>query len=134
MENRKLKLYRIFTSIGLLASAIGIVILATNGAIKLSNWLVPLHIHADSNSSVRTYNASGTEQLNTHMVYGSATLAAGTVTITLSGNAAFTSSSTYKCTVTDSVLNLTAVTYTSGAQFTILGVLTDTVSYHCVGN
>ena len=97
-------------------------------------FLPPHSSHADSNSSVRTYNAAGTEQLSAHMVLGSATLAAGTVTITLSGNAAFTSSSSYKCTVTDGVLNLTAVTYTSGSQFTILGVLTDTVSYHCVGN
>jgi hypothetical protein len=83
---------------------------------------------------MRTYNAAGTEQMNTHMVYGSATLAAGTVTVTLSSNAAFSSSSSYKCTVTDAVLNLTAISYTSGTQFTILGVLTDTVSYVCVGN
>lgn len=94
----------------------------------------PLRSQSDVNATLRTYNAAGTEQLNTHMVFGSATLAAGTVTITLSGNAAFTSSASYKCTVTDGVLNLTAVTYASGTQFTILGVLTDTVSYHCVGN
>lgn len=97
-------------------------------------FLAWLTLRADSTSSIRTYNAAGTEQLNTHMVYGSATLAAGTVTVTLSGNAAFSNSSSYKCTVTDAVLNLTAVSYTSGSQFTILGVLTDTVSYHCVGN
>jgi hypothetical protein len=92
------------------------------------------HSHADSANTLRSYNAAGTEQLNTHMVFGSATLSGGTVTVTLTGNAAFSSSSSYKCTVTDAVLNLTAVTYTSGSQFTILGVLTDTVSYHCVGN
>lgn len=100
----------------------------------LSIFYLTWSARADTNNTLRTFNAAGTEQLNTHMVYGSATLAAGTVTITLSGNAAFTSNATYKCTVTDGVLNLTAVTYTSGTQFTILGVLTDTVSYHCVGN
>jgi hypothetical protein len=89
---------------------------------------------ADSNSSMRVYNAAGTEQLNTHIVYGYATLVAGSVIITLGGNAVFTNSSSYKCTVTDAVLNLTAVSYTSGTQFTINGVLTDQVSFSCIGN
>lgn len=107
----------------------GVFILAIISILYLA-WSV----RADSNTTLRVFNAAGTEQMNIHMVYGSATLAAGTVTVTLAGNAAFSSSSSYKCTVTDGVLNLTAVTYASGSQFTILGVLTDTVSYSCLGN
>lgn len=100
----------------------------------LSIFYLAWSARADSSSTMRVYNASGAEQVNSHMVYGSATLAAGSAIVTLTGNAVFTNSSSYKCTVTDSSLNATAVTYSSGSQFTILGVLTDTVSYSCLGN
>ena len=89
---------------------------------------------ADSTVTARVYDASGNEQMSYHIVMGTVTLVAGSKTVTLSGGAAFTSNSSYKCTLTDSTgLNLTAITYTSGSQFTILGVLTDNVSFVCVG-
>lgn len=81
------------------------------------------------------YDTSGTLQTAHHMVTGKAALVAGTVTITLSGKAVFTSNTSYVCSLADSTgLNLTAVSYTSGSQFVITGVLADQVSFVCVGN
>jgi hypothetical protein len=75
------------------------------------------------------------------IVYGSAPLVSGTPsTVTVSGiSPAFTSSTSYKCTVSDqtSVANsLFSIAYVSGSSFTINGgsLLTDTVGYICVGN
>jgi hypothetical protein len=90
---------------------------------------------ASSVNTTTIYNTSGVEQSGEHIVMGKATLAAGTVTVTLSGKAVFTSSSSYVCSLADSTgLNATAVSYTSGSQFTINGVLTDQVSFVCIGN
>jgi hypothetical protein len=81
------------------------------------------------------YSTTGTLQTAHHIVMGKASLVGGTVTVTLSGKAVFSSSSSYVCSLADSTgLNLTAVSYVSGSQFTITGVLTDQVSFVCVGN
>jgi hypothetical protein len=99
--------------------------------------IVYLASPAKASSTVTTtvYNTSGVEQSSEHIVMGKATLAAGTVTVTLTGKAVFTSSSSYVCPLVDSTgLNLTAVSYTSGSQFVITGVLTDQVSFVCIGN
>ena len=89
-------------------------------------------------SSVNTttvYNASGVEQTGEHIVMGKVALSLGTVTVTLSGKAVFTSNSSYVCSLADSTgLNLTAVSYVSGSQFTITGLASDSVSYVCIGN
>jgi hypothetical protein len=89
-------------------------------------------------SSVNTtaiYNTSGTEQTGEHIIMGTATLAAGTATITLAGKAVFSSSSSYVCTTTDATgLNVSQVVKLSGSSFTVNGVLTDSIQFVCVGN
>lgn len=90
---------------------------------------------ADSGSTPRAYDPSGTEIMGYHEVMGTVALVAGTKSVTLSGGAVFTSNSSYKCSLADSTgINATAITYTSGSQFTINGLLTDNVSFLCVGN
>lgn len=90
---------------------------------------------ADSGVTARVYDPSGAEILGYHDVIGTVALVAGTKVVTLSGAAVFTSNSTYKCALADSTgINATAITYTSGSQFTISGLLTDNVSFSCKGN
>ena len=78
---------------------------------------------------------------NARIVIGSAPLVSGTPSaVTISGiSPAFTSTTSYKCTVSDQTAVATAlfsVTYVSGSSFTITGgtALTDTVGYICAGN
>lgn len=78
---------------------------------------------------------------NAKIIIGSAPLVSGTPSaVTISGiSPAFTSSTSYKCTVSDQTAVATAlfsVTYVSGSSFTITGgtALTDTVGYICAGN
>jgi trimeric autotransporter adhesin len=78
---------------------------------------------------------------NAKLIIGSAPLVSGTPSaVTISGiSPAFTSSTSYKCTVSDQTAVATAlfsVTYVSGSSFTITGgtALTDTVGYICAGN
>lgn len=83
------------------------------------------------------YDATGALQSNMRMVVGAIALpSGGSATITLSGNAAFTSASSYQVFVTDSVTKRTLnVVKNSGTSFTISGGGTgDVVSYLCVGN
>ena len=75
------------------------------------------------------------------IVKGSAPLVSGTPsTVTISGiSPAFTSSSSYVCTVTDATTatnNLLKVANVSGSSFTITGpnTLTDVINYVCAGN
>jgi hypothetical protein len=87
------------------------------------------------------YNAAGTIQNGAHTVSDSGTLSSGTpstVTVTLTGSAAFTSSSSYNCTVTNKTTqaNPLKVTYSSGSSFVVTGpnTVTDGFSFICVGN
>ncbi len=73
--------------------------------------------------------------------FGSAPLVSGTPSaVTITGiSPAFTSSSTYVCTVTDATTatnNLLKVVNVSGSSFTITGpnTLTDTINFQCTGN
>jgi hypothetical protein len=104
--------------------------------ILLVGWyLLSKNSRADSTVTARTYDVNGAELMGYHMVVGSSTLVLGTKTVTLSGSAAFTSNSSYKCMPTESTgLNLTAITYASGSSFTVLGVGTDAIGWVCVGN
>lgn len=82
-----------------------------------------------------TYNAAGTLQTAVHLVRDTGTLVGGTLTVTLTGSAAYTSSSTYTCAADDSSgLFGMDVTYTSGSSVTFNGNSTDTFRYLCVGN
>lgn len=75
------------------------------------------------------------------IVFGSAPLVSGTPsTATITGiSPAFTSSSTYFCTVTNATTatnNLLKVANVSGSSFTITGpaTITDVINYQCIGN
>ncbi len=82
------------------------------------------------------YSAAGTEQVGTpHIVQDTATLAAGTVTVTLSGSAAFTNATSYTCIADDdTAIAATKVIQNSGSSVTINGTGTDVVRFICVGN
>jgi len=87
------------------------------------------------------YNASGTLQTSAHTVRGtSGAMSGGSVTVTFSGAAVFTSSSTYTCTANETVSGIIyqpiGVTYTSGTSVTFSNDSSDTatVSFICTGN
>ncbi|MGB6483370.1 MAG: hypothetical protein WBE86_07780 [Candidatus Acidiferrales bacterium] len=81
------------------------------------------------------FNAAGIEQKAWHIVEDSVTLSEGRATATLSGNAAFTSSSSYSCVATDAnAAALARANPASGTSITVTGVASDTVRYVCVGN
>ena len=88
-----------------------------------------------------TYNVSGTQLVNVHIVADSSSLVSGTPStkvITLSGAAIFTSNTSYKCAVSNTTnpANSLAITYTDGSHFTITGpnTVSDSFSFNCVGN
>ena len=83
-----------------------------------------------------TFSAAGTQSTTTtHLVYGSATLSGGTVTITLLGSAIYTNSSSYQCNANDlSALQSVRVNLVSGSSFILLGTDTNNVNYVCLGN
>jgi len=96
--------------------------------------LLHSYSHASSVNTTWIYNTSGVEQIGEHIVIGTATLSAGTVTVTLSGKAVFTSTTSYSCGVSDmTTINATGLIRNSGSSFTLNGVLTDVIGFVCVG-
>ena len=88
-----------------------------------------------------TYNVSGTQLVNVHIIADSSSLTSGTPStkvITLSGAAVFTSNTSYKCAVSNTTnpANSLAITYTDGSHFTVTGpnTVSDGFSFNCVGN
>jgi hypothetical protein len=75
-----------------------------------------------------------------HITMGTATFAATTVGISFGGSSAFSSNTSYLCTVTDvgtpGTNSRYGVTYNSGisATITATGASTATVAYVCIGN
>jgi hypothetical protein len=68
-------------------------------------------------------------------MYGTATLASGTATVTLSLGAMFSSASSYACTANDTQsLAAVEVVNNDGTNFTLSGASNDTISYICVGS
>jgi len=103
--------------------------------IVLWHELPHTNMRGDTSTTVRMYNAAGTELVGYHITTGTANLVLGSVTVTLSGNAAFTSSSSYNCAVSDMTgVNATSLTRNSGTQFTLNGLVSDTIGYVCIGN
>lgn len=98
----------------------------TASSTTLATWVTPLSL----------YGTTGTLQATPHMAIGTSTLVAGTVTITLSGSAVYTSSATYACSANDTGGSAiaTSVQNQSGTSFKIFGTLTDTVSFSCIGD
>jgi hypothetical protein len=90
---------------------------------------------AESKLVTPLYSTGGTLQASPHLVNGSGSLSGGTLVVTLTGSAVFSSSSSYVCSPDDSTgINGIEVTYTSGSSFTLTGTGTDSVRYTCVGN
>jgi hypothetical protein len=101
-------------------------------------WFIYASVEPSHASSVNTtiiYNTSGVEQTGEHIVMGTVTLAAGTATVTFTGKAVFSSSSSFVCAATDATgLNVGQIVRNSGSSITVNGVLTDTVQFVCMGN
>jgi len=80
---------------------------------------------------------SGTNsRIETHVAYGTATLAGGSATVTLTGADVFNGATTYLCQAADTTTPANAVTvsaYTSGTAFSLAGTGTDSVRYTCRG-
>jgi len=89
----------------------------------------------------RVYNDAGTQQTSPHIVVDGGALTSGTpstLNVTLSGSAAFSNGSSYKCGVTNqaTAANSLKITYTDGSHFVITGpnTVTDAVGWVCAGN
>ncbi|MBR8293195.1 hypothetical protein KDW63_03260 [Burkholderia cenocepacia] len=82
------------------------------------------------------YSVSGTAVNAPHKVVGTIALASGTAIVTFSGNAVFTSSSSYWCSANDTSGTAAAVNVQnqSGTSVKFIGTGTDTVSFLCTGN
>ena len=81
------------------------------------------------------YSTTGTLVAGPHMVTGSVALASGTATVTLSGSAVYTSSTSYTCTANDTTAAAAVkVGQTSATSITFTGTSTDTVQFMCAGS
>ena len=85
-----------------------------------------------------TVACAGTSQSGTKIIYGSAPLSTGTPSTAVITGLPFTSSASYRCSVSDQTAVISAlyfITYNSGTSFTITGgtALTDNLSFICVG-
>ncbi|QGA37979.1 transporter [Burkholderia glumae] len=80
------------------------------------------------------YSTAGAAANAPHMVKGTATLSSGAATVTLSGGAVYTSSTSYACTATDTTAaNAVRVSQTSGTSFALSGTGSDVVQFVCTG-
>ncbi|KVW08492.1 hypothetical protein WK91_30670 [Burkholderia cepacia] len=81
------------------------------------------------------YSTTGTGVNAPHMVQGNVALSSGSATVTLSGSAVFTSSSSYTCMANDTTAaNAVKVSQGSGTSITFTGTGTDSVQFLCAGN
>lgn len=80
-------------------------------------------------------NIAGTVQTSPHMVNFSGTLSGGTATLTLSGAAAYSGTTSYVCVALDSATAAALkITNSSSSQFVVTGTGTDTFAGTCTGN
>lgn len=86
-------------------------------------------------STNQVYNTGGTMQSNYHAVVGAVSLSGGTATVTFTGAAAFTSTTTFQCMGANaSNSNAFKILKVSGSQLTITGTGTDAIMFRCEGN
>lgn len=115
-------------------------------AVLHSSGLPPITTNSqfvDVNFHARPYivNINGVQQVSgtpgsgtAKIVEGNISLSGGSATVTLTGGAQFTSTSTYKVTCQDiTAANATKVTKNNGASFTITGTGTDSIDFIAVG-
>jgi hypothetical protein len=82
-----------------------------------------------------TYNHGGTQQTAVHLIVDRCTLGTNCSSITLSGSAVYTSSSSYNCVGNDETgANSVNWSAASGTTFTFTGTGTDAIAYICAGN
>ena len=107
--------------------AAGVVGAGTGGAANVSGEFRSAKISA-------TYNAAGTVQTAVHIVQDTCTIGTSCA-VTLSGSAAFSSSSSYHCTASDATAAAAVkVAQASGSSVTFTGTGTDVLNYICIGN
>ncbi|WP_186146006.1 transporter [Burkholderia gladioli] len=93
------------------------------------------NLAATGTGAMPLYSTAGAGASAPHMVKGSVALSGGAATITLTGAAAFSSSSSYVCTAIDTTAtNAVRVSQTSGTSFALSGTGTDSVQFLCIGN
>nr|WP_254214914.1 hypothetical protein [Burkholderia multivorans] len=93
------------------------------------------NITSTGTGAMPLYGTTGTTVSAPHMVQGAISLASGAATVTLSGAAAFSSSSSYTCTANDTTAaNAVKVSQGSGTAITFAGTGTDSVQFLCAGN
>lgn len=81
------------------------------------------------------FNSAGVEQKAWHIVEDSVTLSGGRATVTLSGQAAFTSATSYNCVATDNTTTFAVrANPMTGTTIGFAGYASDIVRYLCVGN
>lgn len=81
------------------------------------------------------YSPTGVAYARPHSVQGTATLAAGTVTVTLTNAAVFTSSTSYVCNASDVTGSAAVqVVQNSGSSITFNGTNTHVIQFRCAGN
>lgn len=87
-------------------------------------------------STTPLYNISGSVQSNPHAVIGSVALSLGTATVTLSGSSAYSSTSSYVCSGSDTSGTVLAVSTQnqSASSFKLFGTMSNTVTFSCIGN
>ena len=112
-------------------TTMGVTVDTVGGSGTIASW----NINLAGNGGTPVYDASGNFQTSAHVVQGVVTQTTGNgVTVTLSGAAAFTSSSTYQCVASKSLTGSILVSYTSGTSVTFTGSNNDVIHYICVGN
>jgi hypothetical protein len=88
---------------------------------------------ANLNASPVTYEISGTQDVNPHVVRGFCTLGTNCA-ITLVGSAIFSATANYNCYAQDETsAAATKIVRSSASVFTITGTGTDNISYQCIG-
>jgi hypothetical protein len=88
-----------------------------------------------SSGGTNVYNTSGTQQTNSKIVIGGATLSDSEAIVTFSGSSTFTSSSSYRCTASPNTApDSLFIVQTSGSQIIIAGNIDQPVSFICTGS
>ena len=88
---------------------------------------------ANLNTSPVTYEISGAQDVNPHVVRGFCTLGTNCA-ITLVGAAIFSATADYNCYAQDETsASATKIVRSSASAFTITGTGTDNISYQCIG-
>jgi hypothetical protein len=87
-------------------------------------------------SPIGVYGHTGTPTPPYHLVQDNGRLSRGTLTVSLTNAAAFTSATSYNCHAEDTTApaNTVKPTYTSGTSVTFIGTGEDSISYSCSGS